>query len=163
MPHASSRRLPYLCMLLQVLGALERLVTERARKRFRAHMDAQMRREVVALLACLGAAGPSAAQDAVVLGLAANMILAQMSLRNLFKSALRDCEMPGNLHRAPLASRTVRCSPPTGNALGRCWRLMPPRSSPSSLPLDSISFEVQCQDFLTVTCRKSTTYQVGAE
>lgn len=70
-------------VLLQVLGALEGLATEVALVRLQRNMDANMRRDVVALDSCGAARVPLAGQIQVVGALSAHMSLADMIVESL--------------------------------------------------------------------------------
>ena len=70
-------------VLLQVLGALERLAAHGARVGLQWRVHAEMRRDVVALDALDAASLPAACQAEIVGALAANVRLAQMGVQVL--------------------------------------------------------------------------------
>jgi hypothetical protein len=75
-------------MLLEILGALERLAAEVALVRLEGHMDADVRGNVVALDGGGAALVPLAGEVQVVGALAANVLLADVFLAEMSTQAI---------------------------------------------------------------------------
>ena len=73
-------------MLLEILGTLKRLAAEVTLVRLERHVDADMRRDVVALHSSRAARVPLARQVQVVGALAANVLFADVFLGTMLAS-----------------------------------------------------------------------------
>jgi hypothetical protein len=102
-------------MLLEILRALEGLAAEFALVWLQGNVHANVRGDVIAFDGGGAALAPSAGEVEVVGGLAADMALANVLLRDALDDATtaRDAF---NLHREPLESGIARRSPATGTA-----------------------------------------------
>jgi hypothetical protein len=87
-------------MLLQVLGALERLAAELTLVRLERHMDANVRGDVVTLDRSSAARVPLAGEVQVVGALAANMAFTDVLL------IMIACQRPGSVATNPATTST---------------------------------------------------------